>query len=196
MSTMLNRRLQKDNRMSELNDALEAVRDVIRPHELDTIHDSSLIQAGLITLNFTLGHSGLRWLFTRHTYCFLGLARQIGALGSEIKNRGTSSTAYNLDASVVGTICMWLIRERAKEENRELKSTVGMRLVNEYLKVFRVPSDLQSLVRAEFRHHFHLYIGDEGKYQCGMNYMKIREVRSGRRSSGDNRVIPLTPRGE
>jgi len=193
---MLNRRLQEDNRMSELNDALEAVRDVIRPHELDTIHDSSLIQAGLITLNFTLGHTGLRWLFTRHTYCFIGLARQIGALGSEIKNRGTGNSTYNLDASVVGTICMWLVRERAKEENRELKSTVGMRLVNEYLKVFHVPSDLQSLIRAEFRHHFQMYISDDGKYQCGMNYLKIREVKSNRRGSGGGRVVPIAPRGE
>lgn len=187
--------------MNELDTAVNTIRDLIRPHELDIINDSSLVQTGLITLNFTLGKTGLRWLFTRHTYCFLDVARQVGTLASELKHRAGTTLVYSLDASIVATICLWLVRERAKEEDRYLKTTVGLRLVNEYLKVLKVPGDLQSLIRAEFRHHFQMYISDEGKYQCGLNYMKIKQLpthttNADKHALGGKRILPFPPKGE
>lgn len=168
--------LAKDTVINDLDAAIDVIRDVIRPHELDTIKDSTLVQTGMVALNYTLGKTGLRWLFTHHTYCFLELVRQIGTLAIELKNQYRGTSIYSLDASIIATIGMWLVRERAKEENRYLKTTVGLRLINEYMQTLQVPGSLQSVLRAEFRHHFQMYITNDAQYLCGLNYFKVREI--------------------
>lgn len=194
MSTMLFARINEEIAMSELDAALAPLMDVIRPHEYDEIQNSHFHQAGAITLNFVLGADGLRWFFTRHTYCFLEVARVVGVLTTKLKHQENTWVRYSLDASVVATLSLWIVRERAKEEDRQLKATVGLRLVNEHLKTLKVPSDLQTLIRAEFRHHFKLYISDEGYYSCGLNYLKIREphtaAKTTQRTAGNVTRLP------
>lgn len=160
-------------------DILEAIIDVLYPHEYEVIADSDLNRKGLHTLNFVIGSKGLRWLFINHTYAFLDIIRQVGSLQQELR-RGR----HSVDASVVSTIILHLIRERAKEEGFFLKPDVGIRLVKKHLKSLNVPDDISGQITAEFRHHFKLYIDDRNIYSCGLNFIKFC-VRGSKSSSGN-----------